>query len=60
MPTPTANEPPAYAQHFGEIATLLIENGYLPVPIIPGTKRPRPEGWPRSQAPDFSCLRDSS
>lgn len=35
----------ATVQRFGEIAPQLVDNGYLPVPIIPGTKRPPMESW---------------
>ncbi len=30
---------------FGDLAPLLADRGYEPVPIIPGEKRPRPKGW---------------
>lgn len=30
---------------FGTLAPLLAENGFEPVPIVPGQKRPRPRGW---------------
>ena len=36
----------ATVQRFGELAPQLVANGYLPVPIIPGTKKPPMEAWP--------------
>jgi len=30
---------------FGELAPVLAQMGYDPVPILPGTKRPRPKNW---------------
>ena len=34
---------------FGEAAIQLADNGYRPVPIIPGTKRPPMDGWQEFQ-----------
>lgn len=33
------------ATGFGSIAATLLENGYEPIPILPGTKKPYLDGW---------------
>jgi hypothetical protein len=42
-----ARDRPVRAGHstFGELAQILLENGYEPLPIKPGTKKPAPKRW---------------
>lgn len=35
----------ATVKKFGQLAPVLIKMGYDPLPIVPGTKRPRPSNW---------------
>ena len=45
---------------FGTVASQLAANGYSPVPIRPGTKRPPMDGWPGFRLDDCATQRNLS
>ena len=57
--TGVATGRPARAGHvtFGEAAERLLDNGYAPLPIVPGAKRPAPTRW-STVTLDRACIRD--